>query len=171
MLLGSQRLISPLPWANMRRNFDGVRVFRQGGKLDVDAFWLEPVVPSRTGFDSANHDVQLTGAWITYRPRGGHFLDGYYLHSNNSSAVVQHGIAIAPSRFSTIGGRYAGDRRSFLWDVEAALQLGRRGDRDDIVAGMATVGAGRHFPPRRSVQRCGRTTTMPAAMPTRALAT
>jgi hypothetical protein len=145
MLLGSQRLVSALPWANMRRNFDGVRVFRQGERVDVDAFWLEPVVPSRTGFDLPSHDVQLAGAWLTYRPRAGHFVDVYGLYANNDATAVQQGIAVAPSRSGTFGSRYAGDRNGFLWDVEGAVQAGRRAPGEDLLAGMATVGAGRRF--------------------------
>lgn len=144
VLLGSQRLLSPLPWANVRRNFDGVRVFRQGEKFDVDAFWLEPVRPNPSRFDSTNSDRQLAGTWLTWRPQKGHFFDLFYLYSSNSAAVTQQGISIAPSRFSTLGTRYAGDRDNWLWDVEAALQLGQRGSAD-LVAGMATAGAGYHF--------------------------
>lgn len=145
VLLGAQRLVSPLPWANMRRNFDGVRVFRPGERIDVDAFWLEPVVPSRTTFDLPSHDVQLAGGWLTYRPRAGHFVDVYGLYSSNDATTVQQGIAVAPSRSGTFGSRYAGDRNGFLWDVEGALQVGRRAPGEDLLAGMATVGLGRRF--------------------------
>ena len=145
VLLGSQRLVSPLPWGNMRRNFDGVRVFREGERVDVDVFWLEPVVADRTGFDSPSHDVQLAGAWVTYRPRAGHFLDVYSLFSNDSRNAAQQGITLAPARFSTVGSRYAGDRNGLLWDVEGALQIGRRGDDEGLVAGMASIGVGRHL--------------------------
>ena len=145
VLLGSQRLVSPLPWPNMRRNFDGVRVFRQGERVDIDAFWLEPVVPDRTGFDSPSHDVQLAGAWVTHRPKPGHFFDMYYLFSNDSRNVVQQGLTIAPARFSTVGSRYAGDRGGVLWDIEGALQIGERGDDERLVAGMASLGVGRHL--------------------------
>ena len=144
MLLGSQRLVSPLPWANMRRNFDGVRVFRQGARNDLDVFWLEPVVPSRTGFDEPTHDVQLTGAFFTHRPQAGHFLDFYYLYSRNSTTAVQQGIALSPSRLSTVGSRYAGDRNGLLWEVEGAVQLGEQSDAD-VLAGMASAGIGRRF--------------------------
>jgi hypothetical protein len=144
VMLGSQRLMSALPWANMRRNFDGVRIFRQGDRFDVDAFWLEPVVPSRTDFDRPTHDVQLIGGWFTYRPRAGHFLDTYYLYSHNDHTVVQQGVTLAPSRISTVGSRYAGDRGRFLWDVEGALQLGSQQDQD-VLGGMASLGVGRRF--------------------------
>ena len=43
LLLGSQRLVSPLDWANTRRTFDGVRFLRSSEKTDVDLFWLQPM--------------------------------------------------------------------------------------------------------------------------------
>lgn len=148
VLLGSQRLISTLPWANMRRNFDGVRGFRQGEKFDVDLFWLQPVIPNKNQFDSSDHNQTFSGAWFTYRPKKGHFLDFYYLYYNNSNTIVQQGIAIAPERFNTLGTRYAGDKNDFLWDFETAMQLGRRGS-EKLVAGMATTGIGYHWSKRR----------------------
>lgn len=144
VLLGSQRLLSPLPWGNMRRNFDGVRAFRQGANFDVDLFWLRPVVINPTQFDSPNQNQQLAGAWFTYRPKKGTFVDLYYMYFENQSTVMQQGIALAPEHINTLGFRYAGDQNDFLWDVETALQLGHRGSAD-VVAGMVTTGAGYHF--------------------------
>src|SRR5262249_12751466 len=46
LLYGSERLISPLDWANTRRTFQGARLFRQGEKFDFDAFWVRPVIPA-----------------------------------------------------------------------------------------------------------------------------
>jgi hypothetical protein len=88
--------------------------------------------------------VQLIGGWFTYRPRAGHFLDTYYLYSHNDHTVVQQGVTLAPSRISTVGSRYAGDRGRFLWDVEGALQLGSQQDQD-VLGGMASLGVGRRF--------------------------
>ncbi|HUY88187.1 MAG TPA: alginate export family protein [Pirellulales bacterium] len=148
VLLGSQRLVSNLAWANMRRNFDGVRGFRQGDKFDVDLFWLEPVIPNATQFDKSDHNQQLAGSWFTYRKKKGHFLDFYYLYYNNSNTVVRQGIVSDPTRVNTFGTRYAGDRNNYLWDFEYALQLGQRGSHD-LVAGMATTGLGYHLAKRR----------------------
>lgn len=148
ILLGSQRLVSNLAWANMRRNFDGVRAFRQGDKFDVDVFWLQPVIHNANHFDSSDHKQQLSGAWFTYRPKKGHFLDFYYLYYNNSHSVVQQGIVRDPTHVNTLGTRYAGDRNDFLWDFEYALQLGRQGGRG-LTAGMATTGLGYHWSKRK----------------------
>lgn len=148
VLLGSQRLVSNLAWANMRRNFDGVRGFRQGEKFDVDLFWLQPDIPNANRFDSSDHNQQLSGAWFTYRPKKGHFVDFYYLYYNNSNTVTQQGIVRDPTRFNTLGTRYAGDRNDVLWDFEYALQLGRQGSQG-LVGGMATTGLGYHWSKRK----------------------
>lgn len=141
ILLGSQRLISPLAWANTRRTFQGVRAFRQGEKNDLDVFWVQPVLPHPSRFDSVDNNVNFAGAWYTHRPRAGTSLDAYYLFLDNTMNVTNQGIVRAPANVHTLGGRYAGDHEGFLWDVEAALQLGERG-RQTILAGMATAGAG-----------------------------
>jgi hypothetical protein len=145
LLLGSQRLVSPLEWANTRRTFQGLRAFRQGEKFDVDLFWVQPVAINANELDSVDNNQNFAGAWLTYRPEKGRFLDGYYLMLDNTNRVTQQGIVRAPFTVHTFGTRYAGDLDSeWLWDVEAALQFGRRGS-SDIFAGMATTGLGYHF--------------------------
>ncbi len=143
LLLGSQRLISTLDWANTRRTFDGIRAYRQGEKWDVDIFWLQPVIPDPSRLDSKDNNQNFVGLWTTYRPRRGTFLDMYYLFLDNTNNVVVRGLELAPYNVHTLGGRYAGDiENRWLWDFEAALQLGEFSDLDGIVAGMATVGVG-----------------------------
>lgn len=144
LLFGSQRLITPLPWANTRRTFDGVKLFRNGEKWDVDLFYTAFVPPAANDFNQADDDREFGGAWTTYRPQKGHFVDLYYLYFDNSNAVTQQSIVRAPTESHTVGSRYAGDRCGYLWDVEAALQFGDQGGQD-LFAGMATVGVGRNF--------------------------
>src|SRR5262249_15058688 len=124
---GSQRLISPLDWANTRRTFEGIKGFWHGDKLDVDLFWVKPVVVSPSHFDAADANRQFAGIWTTYHPNKSSAIDMYYLY------LDQH-VALAPKlpvdgrggqNVSTIGIRYAGDHeRSLLWDVELMYQWG-----------------------------------------------
>lgn len=145
LLFGSQRLISPLDWANTRRTFEGARVFRRSEKLDVDLFWVQPVVPDNIGRISSVDDKQnFAGAWATYRPNKQEVIDFYYLFLDNANHGTQQNIRVTPYNVHTIGSRYAGDRCNFLWDVEAALQLGDR-QQQNIIAGKANVGLGYHF--------------------------
>ena len=144
LLLGSQRLISTLDWANTRRTFEGVRMFRRGEKWDLDAFWVQFVQPLAEEFDRADENQDFTGAWATYHREKGESLDFYYLFLNNSNAISRQGLVEAPVEVSTVGTRWAGDEGDYLWDFEGAMQFGDRGARD-LVAGMATAGVGRHM--------------------------
>jgi hypothetical protein len=146
LLFGSERLISPLDWANTRRTFQGVRAYRQGEKFDVDAFWVQPVVPNANGLSSVDNNQNFAGLWTTYRPKQGHFIDLYYLFLDNTHPPILKGeLSSIPYNVHTLGTRYLGniDKR-WLWDVELDVQLGERG-RQDIVAGAAAVDLGYHF--------------------------
>lgn len=150
VLLGSQRLVSPLEWATTRRNFDGVRAFRQGDKFDVDLFYLSPVKVTKDKLDSHDNNQNFAGGWFTYRPEKGTFIDFYYTfldNTNNATPAVGAAafpLAIAPFNVHTFGSRYAGDKNNFLWDVEAMLQFGDHGPSDTL-AGSVTVGGGYNF--------------------------
>jgi hypothetical protein len=141
LLFGSQRLISPLDWANDRRTFQGVRAFRQTENCDVDLFWVQPVIPGAGKLDSVDNNQNFAGAWATYRPRQGQAIDAYYLLRDNTNVVSQLGIPLGNYTRHTFGSRYAGNADNFLFDFEGAMQLGSQNGRD-VVAGMATAGAG-----------------------------
>ncbi len=145
LLFGSQRLVSPLDWANTRRTFDGVRLMRRGEKWDFDVFATQPVLPPRPReFDQSDELQDFAGAWLTYRPEKGRFLDFYYLYLDNSNTITQAGLERAPFEANTFGSRWTGDRDGLLWDYEVMMQLGDRGP-SDLAAGAATAGLGRHF--------------------------
>jgi hypothetical protein len=144
LLLGSQRLISTLDWANTRRTFQGVSAFRQGEKWDTELFWVQPVPPNADRFDSVDNNQNFAGAWFTYRPEKGQTWDFYYLFLDNTNNAAQQGIVRTPYNVHTLGTRTAGDKNNILWDGEFALQLGERGS-ESIIAGMVTLGGGYHF--------------------------
>lgn len=144
LLFGSQRLISPLEWANTRRTFQGVRGFRHTEKWDFDMFWVQPVIPNVGKLDSVDNNQNFAGVWATYRPKAGQAIDAYYLLRDNTNGVTQLGIPLGNFTRHTFGGRYVGNVNNFLFDVEAAMQLGSQNARD-VVAGMGAVGAGYNF--------------------------
>ena len=148
LLFGSQRLISPLDWANTRRTFQGVRAFRQTEKWDFDMFWVQPVIPNPNRFDSVDNNQNFAGAWATYRPKKSQAIDAYYLFLDNTNVAAALDIPRGQFTRHTFGGRYVGNVENFLFDIEAAMQLGSQNGRD-VVAGMATAVAGYHFQERR----------------------
>lgn len=140
---GSTRLISSLDWANTRRTFEGVRGFYLGEKLDIDVFWVQPVLIEPFRYDFADHNQNWGGAYATYKPQKGQMMDLYYLYLDNHNNTTTRGLVTAPTLTHTIGTRYVGDKHGFLWDFEAAMQLGQRGPAP-ITAGMASGGLGYH---------------------------
>jgi alginate export protein len=147
LLFGSQRLISPLEWANTRRTFQGVRGFRHTEEFDFDLFWVQPVIPNPDRFDSVDNNLNFAGAWATYRPKKDQAIDAYYLMLDSTNRLTQLDIQRGNFTRHTFGGRYVGQVENLLFDFEGAMQLGSQNGRD-IVAGMATAGAGYNFKDR-----------------------
>ncbi|MGL6076286.1 MAG: alginate export family protein [Fimbriiglobus sp.] len=144
LLFGSQRLLSPLEWANTRRTFQGVRAMHSTEQWDFDAFWVNPVIPNVNEFDSIDSNQNIVGGWATYKPKKGHAIDAYYLVHDNTNRVTQQGVQRAPFTRYTLGSRYSGNEGNWLWDLEGAVQFGNAGGQD-ITAGMATAGLGYNF--------------------------
>ncbi|HEV2947342.1 MAG TPA: alginate export family protein [Gemmataceae bacterium] len=149
LLLGSQRLISPLDWANTRRTFQGVRGYWHGECWDVDAFWVHPVVVNPTNFDSPDYGREFMGVWTTYRPKKGTSVDAYFLHLDNSRPANSlplggRGGALGGYSVNTIGSRFTGDQNHFLWDFEGMYQFGEWVNEGDA-AGAVTTSVGYQF--------------------------
>ena len=125
LLYGSQRLISPLDFANTRRTFQGIKGFWHSENLDLDAFAVQPVIPNPTRWDSVDNNQIFSGLWATYRPKKNQLLDLYVLNLDNTNQTTQLGIIRAPINCTTFGARYAGDYDGrWLWEAEGDVQVG-----------------------------------------------
>ena len=144
ILLGSQRVIGTLEWANTRRTFDGVRGYWRGDDYDFDLFWLQPVIPNGNGLNSPDGNVNVAGAWWSFRPEKDVWADVYALFANNGNVRTSQGIPVAPGSLVTLGSRHAGRHEGWQWDAEVMLQLGAL-QGNGLVAGATTVGAGRYW--------------------------
>jgi hypothetical protein len=161
LLYGSQRLVSPLDWANTQRTFEGAKVFWHSDKLDVDGFWVRPVVVSPGHFDAADANRQFAGAYLTYRPVKGQSVEGYYFYLDSDLPVAFGATRGGRAGYdlNTFGGRWSGDQPlaevfaglkdsrlagNVLWDVEGAYQFGDYSNRL-VSAGIATAGLGYFF--------------------------
>ncbi|HUQ71556.1 MAG TPA: alginate export family protein, partial [Planctomycetaceae bacterium] len=88
LLFGRQRLVSPLDWANTRRNFQGGRYMWKGKDFTLDGFLVHPV-NSATGFnavalndnkfDEPNYDVWFGGTYFSYTGYKNTVIDAYWL--------------------------------------------------------------------------------------------
>jgi hypothetical protein len=157
LLYGSQRLVSPLDWANTRRTFDGAKVFWHGDNVDVDAFWVRPVVVDPKRLDSSDDKRQFMGVFTTYRPAKTQAVDLYYFYLDDANPQTLGRVAGGRGGYevNTFGARYSGDHKveanccgrspgSLLWDFEGGYQFGDYTARNDS-SGFATAGVGWAF--------------------------
>lgn len=145
LLYGSQRLISPPDWINVRRSFQGIKGFWSGPKTDIDIFWVQPVIPNAERFDSVDNDQNFVGLWVTRRPIKGQVVDLYYLNLDQARHVASgQGGVLGAFNVSTVGARYHGDKNNFLWDFEGMYQFGTWSNQG-ISAGAFSTFGGYHF--------------------------
>lgn len=146
IILGSQRLVSNLEWANTLRTFQGVRGFRQGDKWDFNAFWLQPIIPNPTYFDSPDERQNFSGVWLTYRAKPGRFWDIYALNLDNATPIFAgRNNVLGKQNVTTLGTRVVGDLEGeWLYDVEEMLQVGRHSNQN-LIAAASSTGIGYNF--------------------------
>jgi hypothetical protein len=145
LLYGSQRLVSPSEWANVRRNFDGFKFLSRSENLDFDAFLTRPVLPNAGRFDSDDDAVTFAGAWATFRPEKGQSTELYYLLLSNGNHVAKGSDGLLGGfDVHTIGTRYNGSKNNFLWDFEGMGQLGSWANQSTL-AGAYTTALGYEF--------------------------
>lgn len=146
LLFGSQRLIAPSDWANVRRTFQGLRGSWQGKNFEQDLFVVQPVVPSTNSVSSVNDQQLFAGEWFKYRFSKNVSLDAYYLYFENGVPTAATGSDGVRGGYGvhTLGGRFVGERNGLLWDFENAIQFGRYANQQ-TVAGMSVWGLGWYF--------------------------
>ncbi len=137
MTFGRQRLVSPLDWANTRRNFQGARYMLQAQDYKLDVFAVHPV-NSATGyqslvdfdsrFDQPNYHIWFSGAYFTYSGWQNTVLDLYwlYLETTDIESATRPGGErhLLGSRFARL---FPTDDDARVWDVDAegGMQVGR----------------------------------------------
>jgi uncharacterized membrane protein YphA (DoxX/SURF4 family) len=126
---GSARLVSTRENPNVRRSFDGGRVFWEGGDTRVAAFYLRPVEPERGVFDNRSDSrEELYGLYATGSLAPGLYTDIYYIGFGRANAAFAQGVAFEDRH--SLGVRLFGARRGTDWDIEAVYQFGSFGPAD-----------------------------------------
>ncbi len=142
---GAQRWISPLDWANVRRRFDGVKLFAHGDLWDVDLWWMKPVNVSeiqRKQRDRFNEDIDFYGLYVTYKGIKNHGVDFYFFHvddvwKNRPNANGKTG----DRSIHTLGTRFWGKQSGWDYEAEVAGQWGHWA-RDTVCAWSVSLDGG-----------------------------
>jgi hypothetical protein len=138
---GNQRLVSPLDWANVRRRFDGVKLFAQGDTWDVDMWYVKPVLVQREQNDTYDEDFDFYGIYATYKGIPDHGLDTYFLAIDDSgNRMNPNGRRGDVSRY-TLGTRFWGRSGPYDYESEVAGQWGHWAG-DTIQAWSVTINGG-----------------------------
>ncbi len=156
LLYGSQRLVSPLDWANTRRNFEGLKFFTRGKDWDFDLWFTHTVNTATFGdgpvslfgshFDSPNLNHSFSGAWFTYKAVKEHLFDLYWLWDWNSK-LPQPGFqggnrhTLATRWLGNFPAVYGHSKRTWHGEIEGGYQFGTN-YAQDVSAGFIVGGIG-----------------------------
>lgn len=130
-LFGKQRLVSPLPWANTLRRWDGVSGILEHEGWTVHGFWTQFVPVLKYEFNEAEEDIEFYGVYATGKIIDDTVgLDLYYLGLERTTATF-NGTTGGEDRH-TLGGRLFGKvaDTSFDYDLEGVYQFGEVGAGD-----------------------------------------
>ena len=149
LLFGNQRLVSPLPWGNNRRKFDGIDLFWRDASWNLDAFYVRPVPVNRSEglerkWDEYYEYQHFFGLYGTYKGWDDHGLDLYYLvlldhRPRPNSADISDNLTL-----HTLGSRWWGKSGPWDYEIEGAVQLGHHGG-DEVFAWMIAMQGGYTF--------------------------
>ena len=137
LLLGAQRYISPLDWANTRRTFDGYRGTYTGENWTVDGFFVNTVnrnPANESKIDDTNWDVDFFGVYGSNANTAVGTLEAYYLGLNNDIVNFDYHMLGSRAVGATDGG--------LLYEFEGGVQFGTNSDGSGHTAGTMTAGLG-----------------------------
>ncbi len=129
---GKQRLVSPLPWANTLRRWDGISAVLDAWDWQFTPFWSQFVPVRKHDFNQADAQTEFYGIYATGAVHGTNAnADVYFLGLDRDGPVTFNGTIGSEQRY-TIGGRVFGNTgdSGFDYDVEAAYQFGEVGAGD-----------------------------------------
>jgi len=148
MCFGRDRLIATGDWSNVRRAFEGVKLNWTDPRWDIDVWYTEPVVRTRSTADTPESQQHFWGIYSTYKGITNHKLDLYALAYDDKGDVTNSNL-----RFNDIGdlavytfgsrlnGRQPIGRDVWDYDIEAAYQFGTfSSDRLGAWMGAADTG-------------------------------
>jgi hypothetical protein len=127
---GNERIVSALDWANVRRRFDGVKIFARTTTWDLDAWYAKPVVVQRKQHDRYDEDFDFYGLYATYKGIPRHGIDAYFLAVDDTGNRRNPNGRSGDKDVYTFGSRLWGKTAGFDYETELAGQFGHwAGDR------------------------------------------
>ena len=127
---GKQRLVSPLPWANAFRHWDGVSAILETHGWNVEGFWTHFTPVEKYGFNDPDSGNLFSGIYGTGKTWGGVGMDLYWLLKDHDGRTF-NGTTGDEERH-TLGGRVWGKVPQFHidYDLEGAYQFGELSTAD-----------------------------------------
>jgi Alginate export len=157
MSFGKNRVIGHGDWTNVLRRFDGIRLLYATPKLDVDFFWVKPVVFMNKPFsnpwnthinegmnrkpDQWREEQNFYGAYATYKGIPKHAVETYFFGLNDNGIFTNANNRFGDLNVYTLGSRFSGATGNFDYDFEGAGQWGKW-THDDVKAWMVGSEAG-----------------------------
>jgi hypothetical protein len=120
---GAGRLISVREGPNVRLYFTGFKFIYKTNNLSVDGFAMEADHVKAGVFDNQpNKQLNLWGVYSTVKLPASNNIDIYYIGNRTDSVVYDEGTGNEVRH--TIGARLWKNNNGFIYDIEAAYQLG-----------------------------------------------
>lgn len=112
-------VLAPPDWTNIRRRFDGVKLFAKGKTWDADLWYVKPVVVQREQRDRFDEDHDFYGAYVTYKGIERHGVDFYAFATDDTGNALNPNGKRGDRNIYTLGSRFWG--KTAPWDYEAEL--------------------------------------------------
>lgn len=130
LCFGKQRLVSPLPWSNTMRAWDGVNATLKTGGWQADAFFTQFAPVRKYEFNNSDRQTLFYGLYAT-GPIEGELLkaDAYYLGRDQSDKTNAYNGTVGQEQRHTAGARLFGKHKAsgLDYDLEVAQQFGHVG--------------------------------------------
>ncbi len=136
LLLGRERIVSPLDWVNVRRVFEGVTLDMHRGPLSIGAFNTHPLAVSRTRLDVPDRRTTFWGTTTTWhQAKSLRIIDGGIL-IKSTQAKGADPFAERASGVARIVTPFVA--RGVLLEVEGGVQQLRRAGERSLASMLST---------------------------------
>jgi alginate export protein len=128
-LKGKQRLVSPLPWGNTVRQWDGVSGILDIPNWNIESFWTQFAPVQKYKFNTPDSSNLFFGVYGAGKIMEGQVdLDLYWLGIDRDAQTFNG--TLGEEERHTLGGRLSGKMAPFDYEVEGAYQFGTIGAGD-----------------------------------------